>query len=319
MTHEHASCLQLIFLYLYLPADADVVSLRSTLQSCLELSTYLPARPRGTHQALATLPITNVNITVCWPNKHKVSRRTFILRHPWIVGTMSSISPLRPSSAASFHSVIHNRELHANLLGQDATSDEEPLKPFQRWVSTLRRRKRQQTVPLVTSRSEPWCLDDFDHASLQPYSPHTRSDSNTSSVGIIAGVKSATVTLASVSIAPLSRRASKWRRTHNRSSILSTSDPRPSVDTQRSMLDETGKLRSRKRREKLEELIRTEESYVADLKALSNVCTISVICDRFANNPGVLHFARPPPSYLYSTLCSSGCSSDHWQDAVPPR
>jgi hypothetical protein len=51
---------------------------------------------------------------------------------------------------------------------------------------------------------------------------------------------------------------------------MSGSDPRPSIDTQRSVLDEASKLRSRKRREKLEELIRTEESYVADLRALSN-------------------------------------------------
>lgn len=185
---------------------------------------------------------------------------------------MSLTPSPRSSSAASLHSVIHNRELHVNLLGEDATDDEEPPKPFQRWVSTLRRRKGQQTVPLATSRSERWCMDDFDHAPLQLRPQHTRSDSGTSSMGIIAGVKSATVTLASVSIAPLSRRASKWRRTQNRSSIMSASDPRPSVDTQRSVLDEAGKMRSRKRREKLEELIRTEESYVADLKALSNVC-----------------------------------------------
>jgi len=231
---------------------------------------------------------------------------------------MSSISPSRTSSAASLHSVIHNRELHANLLGEDATSDEEPQKPFQRWVSTLRRRKRQQTVPLVTSRSERWCLDDFDHASVQPYSPHTRSDSGTSSIGIIAGVKSATVTLASVSIAPLSRRASKWRRTHNRSSILSTSDPRPSVDTQRSMLDEAGRLRSRKRREKLEELIRTEESYVADLKALSNVCMVPVVHDISADHLGLLHPAWPPSSHLHLAICSPCCTSDHCQDVISP-
>jgi hypothetical protein len=36
-------------------------------------------------------------------------------------------------------------------------------------------------------------------------------------------------------------------------------------------MDISASLRSRKRREKLEELIRTEESYVADLKALSDV------------------------------------------------
>lgn len=183
---------------------------------------------------------------------------------------MSSELLPRPCSAASYHSVIHNRHIHANLLGIDGTDSERPTRPFQRWVSTLRRRKRQQTVPPVTSRSERWCLDDFDETPLRQHDSHARSDSAASSLGIIAGVKSATVTLASVSIAPLSRRASKWRR--HSSSMISDSDPRPSVDTQRSVLDEAGKSRSRKRREKLEELIRTEESYVADLKALSNVC-----------------------------------------------
>jgi hypothetical protein len=38
-------------------------------------------------------------------------------------------------------------------------------------------------------------------------------------------------------------------------------------------MDEGARQRARKRREKLEELIRTEESYVADVKALSNVRT----------------------------------------------
>lgn len=183
---------------------------------------------------------------------------------------MLSQSPLRPGSVASYHSVIHNRELHANLLGNDDSDSERPTRPFQRWVSTLRRRKRQQTVPPVTTRSERWCLDDFDEIPLQHHVSHARSDSATSSMGIIAGVKSATVTIASASIAPLSRRASKWRR--GRSSMISEPDPRPLIDTQHSVIDEAGKLRSRKRREKLEELIRTEESYVADLKALSNVC-----------------------------------------------
>jgi hypothetical protein len=231
---------------------------------------------------------------------------------------MSLTSPPRPSSAISFHSVIHSRELHANWLGEDETEDEEPLKPFQRWVSTLRRRKKQSSIPLVTSRSERWCLDDFDHGPLQPFSTHTRSISGTSSMGIIAGVKSATVTLASASIAPLSRRASKWRRTHNRSSIMSGSDHRPSVDTQRSILDEAGKLRSRKRREKLEELIRTEESYVADLKALSNVRMICRARIFSADNPGLLHLARSPSPHVYSTVRASCCSSDHCQDLIPP-
>jgi hypothetical protein len=236
------------------------------------------------------------------------------------MNTMSQPPSPRLSSAASFNSVIHNRELHANLLGGDETDDEEPLQPFQRWVSTLRRRKRQQTVPLlVTPRNDRWCLDDFDHTPLQPRSSHVRSDSGTSSMGFIAGVKSATVTLASVSITSLSRRASKWRRTHNRSSIMSGSDPRPSVDTQRSILDEAGKLRSKKRREKLEELIRTEESYVADLKALSNVSMIPSAFGFSADGIGLLYATRPSPSHVDHTVRPPSCSSNHRQDIIPSR
>lgn len=195
---------------------------------------------------------------------------------------MSSVSSPSHGSVHSTRSVIHHAELRANLLADhDDTEYEEEPRPFRRWVSTLRRRKRQKSAtPSVTPRNERWTLDDFDIGPLPPRSSHAKSDSTNSSIGFVAGVKSATVTLASASIAPLSRRASKWRRTHNRSSIVSGSDPRPSIDTQRSVLDEAGKLRSRKRREKLEELIRTEESYVADLKALSNVSRHPIHQDR---------------------------------------
>lgn len=189
--------------------------------------------------------------------------------------TMSDEDLSSPSSGSStsFQSVIHSPDVQADSLDDhdEQDEDQEPSKPFRRWVSTLRRRKQQNPPPTLTPRNQRWTLDDFDAAPLETRPSHARSDSGTSSLRFVTGVKSATITLASASIAPLSRRASKWRRTHNRSSIVSGSDARPSTDTQRSMLDEAGKLRSRKRREKLEELIRTEEGYVADLKALSNV------------------------------------------------
>jgi len=207
---------------------------------------------------------------------------------------MSFSSFVRRDSAESVRSVIHNSDLHANYLGDgetDETDGEEPLKPFRRWVSTLRRRKKHQSTPSVTPRSERWMLDDFDDNSpLETRPLHAKSGSLSSSIQFVSGVKSATVTLASASIAPLSRRASKWRRAHNRSSIMSGSDPRPSIDTQRSVLDEASKLRSRKRREKLEELIRTEESYVADLRALSNAY-FTLLGHHHPNSN--LRFARP--------------------------
>jgi len=87
------------------------------------------------------------------------------------------------------------------------------------------------------------------------------------------------------------------RRAQQHSSVLSGSEPRPSVDTQRSVIDEAARLRSRKRREKLEEFIRTEESYVADLKALSNVCAlVTVLVD------SMLILCRPTVHYSVTSL-----------------
>ncbi|CAK3948546.1 Dbl homology domain-containing [Lecanosticta acicola] len=154
----------------------------------------------------------------------------------------------------------------------DSVQSDSPSPPFRRWVSKLRR-KRRRCAPAVSPRRERWTLDDFDSLAPSPrkrFSTHRKSNSQTSSLRFVTAIRSATATLASASIATVSRRTGKWRRGQQRSSILSDGVPRPSVDSARSAVDEAAKQRSRKRREKLEELIRTEESYVADLKALSD-------------------------------------------------
>ena len=166
-------------------------------------------------------------------------------------------------------------EIEPSVKGTSASSPALPT--IRRWISTLRRRKQQ--IPAVTTpRTQRWELDDFDSRPVSPVKPHIsnhkHSHSFGSSLGFVTAVKSATATLASASIATVSRRNTKWRRGHQRSSLISGSDPRPSVDSQRSVLDEAAKQRSRKRRAKVEELIRTEESYVADIKSLSNVRSI---------------------------------------------
>lgn len=145
---------------------------------------------------------------------------------------------------------------------------------FRRWVSTLRKKKAQKPIH-VTPRDQRWTLDDFEantSPSQKQYRPsqHRKQGSYSSSVAFVTAVRSATATLASASVATVSRRNSKWRRVQ-RSSLVSGSEARPSIETQRSVMDEAAKARSRKRRERIEELIRTEEGYVADLKALSNV------------------------------------------------
>ena len=189
------------------------------------------------------------------------------------------------SSNSQYHECAFGLPNNDNAEAQDIQSLQQQEAPFKRWVSKLRR-KKHKVPPHVSLRTERWTLDDFDRAPLPlpPLSPrrnrqvggHHKSDSQNSSLRFITSIRSATATVASASIATISRRASKWRRGHQRSSVVSASDPRPSVDSARSIVDEAAKQRSRKRREKLEELIRTEESYVADVKALSNVW--HVIC-----------------------------------------
>lgn len=165
----------------------------------------------------------------------------------------------------------------------DNTDSILPQPAFQRWLDTLRKKRHSLPQPVV-QRGERWSLDDFDHPMCSPEKQrklgHNTSDSQgSSSLGFVTAVKSATATLASASVVTVSRRATKWRRGQQRSSLLSGSDPRHSVDSQRSFSDDAAKERARKRRAKVEELIRTEESYVGDLKALSNVCCCC--CCRF--------------------------------------
>lgn len=155
--------------------------------------------------------------------------------------------------------------------------------PFSRWMNILKLKKAS-----YKSRVRPK-LDALFSNQPVVISPepsvrgHRKSESWASSANFVTAVKSATMTVASASIAPLSRSASK-RSGHSRlyrgSSGLFEPDPRFSTDSGRPslslMIDDAARQRAKKRREKIEELIKTEESYLADLKALSSV---SSCCD----------------------------------------
>ena len=192
-------------------------------------------------------------------------------------------------------SVIHNSSLAptADTLQEplpDAAEDVLPESPKKsgplRWLSTLRKRKQPNAMHTKPTEQR-FALDDFEQRPSSPTKAtpgrHKKSESWSSSLRLVTAVRSATATIASMSIATVSRRNTKWRREQQRSSVMSGSDPRPSVESQRSIIDEAAKQRSRKRRDKLEELIRTEESYVADIKALSNVRSSSFVPQYDAN------------------------------------
>lgn len=168
-------------------------------------------------------------------------------------------------------------------LEQGAAPESEGLLVRRRWLSMLRRRKRE-CQPKITPRRQrfgPEYLGSGPTSSSKRASHHKKSESQGSSLAFVTAMRSATATLASVSIASASRGPVPWRRAHHRSSLVSSSDARPSVDSQRSIMDEAAKQRSRKRREKLHELLQTEENYVADIKALSNViCGLNTFATR---------------------------------------
>lgn len=151
--------------------------------------------------------------------------------------------------------------------------------PFRRWMSTLRRRHlhRRKNQELSFDGGEE-VLAVRSPRSTDVNSVRRTSESMTSSMGFVTTVKTTSVTVASTSIAPTSERAAhKTTRFGNRSS---NTDARRSIDSNRGglgpMLDESAWLRSLQRRKVVEELVASEESYIADLKVLINVRQASV-------------------------------------------
>lgn len=158
--------------------------------------------------------------------------------------------------------------------------------PFRRWMSTLHRKSlhRQQTL---RSREQRWALDDFDESPINhtillqsPASRGHKKSSSWASSGFVTAIKSASISLATLSVAPHSRNAnrSSLSKSGNRSSRLSQSFNRPSVDGSSlsvQIIDEASRERAHKRRRILEEIMESEEGYVADLKVLVNVSDIN--------------------------------------------
>lgn len=154
----------------------------------------------------------------------------------------------------------------------DTLSNEQ--QPFRRWMSTLRRRHLHRRKKhelsfdggeevLVVRSAQPTTEDSIRRAS----------ESMTSSMGFVTAVKTTSVTIASTSVAPTSEEG-----LHNKARLgqrSSNTDARRSIDSHRGglgpVIDESAWLRSLQRRKVVEELIASEESYIADLKVLINV------------------------------------------------
>lgn len=153
--------------------------------------------------------------------------------------------------------------------------------PLKRLFDTLRPQgpKRRQSL---TARKERWTLDDFDDATpIEMDLPQSRrlnghqKASSWSSSGIRNAIKSATVRLQSKIDRPHSPRFSRSHPLRsNRGSRITKPASRASMDGDQVAARAGEKAawdRAVKRRRILEELISSEESYVADLKVLLHV------------------------------------------------
>lgn len=157
--------------------------------------------------------------------------------------------------------------------------------PFRRWMRSLRYKSPGQSSlkrkKSLTVRQERWSLDDFEAKQISKPTPPTvekqrprhKKASSWSSAGLVTAVKSATVGLTAPQSPTKSRRLSILRSSL-RSSGTSQATVRGSFDSHASpkVLDDAAWERARQRRRTLEEILGSEESYVADLKVLVNVC-----------------------------------------------
>ena len=156
---------------------------------------------------------------------------------------------------------------------------------FSKWLHTPRHKNMESTTSAST-RWERWSLDESDEPKgvVLPISASMREkhkkSSSTSSSGFVTAIKSATVSLAALSVAPKSRKArrSTLKRSSKRSGRLSHTTNRASLESCTGsvrLLDEAAWDRAVQRRRALEELVSSEESYIADLKVLINVGVLS--------------------------------------------
>jgi hypothetical protein len=157
--------------------------------------------------------------------------------------------------------------------------------PFKRWLQVLRRRNLPQPE-IIKHSDERWKLDDFDSGPLltptrssRPELRHRKTLSSVSSGVLLSAVKTASVTIASMSLYPRSRRSalnsavrsegSDHDMAYGRSSLDSTGPSLP-------LMDDGTWFRSVQRNRMVEEIISSEESYIRDLKTLINVTIIQL-------------------------------------------
>lgn len=176
---------------------------------------------------------------------------------------------------------LEDKRIEPTASQGKSTANEEH--PFKRWVQTLRRIKSSHPE-MFTAHVPGWPSDESDkrlsgNDFLTIPAAHDRHSKRSSlaSSGFVTGMRTATASVESSSLMPDSRRNTTFsdNQTSNRRSYLSNGDARMSGESGRPMtvnsMDDAAWHRGVKRRQIIQELVSSEESYVADMKVLVNV------------------------------------------------
>ncbi|KPA42896.1 hypothetical protein FLAG1_04238 [Fusarium langsethiae] len=173
-------------------------------------------------------------------------------------------------------------QTHTNLSKESSyktpcSSDRNARRPFLKWMWSLHRRvSHRDHKEAIRPPNAGWQYLESNQTHQQSlhHKLSRRLSSSGSSLGLIAAVQSASISLASGSAVSRSRRhhgRSRCRSRAEQSSRASLSAPRFSEDSiplERGNVDVAEMHRSLRRRQVLEELISTEEGYIGDVRFL---------------------------------------------------
>ena len=148
---------------------------------------------------------------------------------------------------------------------------------FNRWMRNIQKRRMTVNGPMDKSEKS------FIEVSGRPNKTRHQKSSSESSSAFVTAVKSASISLASFSIAPTSKRtgtSSRQNKTNisSKASNVGRQSEDNSLIARTAVVDQGVTNRLLQRRHVLEELIATEENYVADVKFLQNVSKRRFIC-----------------------------------------
>jgi hypothetical protein len=178
--------------------------------------------------------------------------------------------------------VLEGKEVQAVEMPRGSMDDELSIhlsrkqnSPFRKWLKALKRRhdpEYEASLDDLAWGEDQMLTSDCIHLEV-PVSKHRKPPSSVASTALITAVKTASATMTSLSLYPISRLSTRsyHRRQGSRSDAEPTRSSFDSIAASPVPLDDGTCSRSLQRHRIVEEMVSSEESYIRDLKTLLNV------------------------------------------------